>query len=105
MATNGLLIVDKEYPARIKDFLFLALSDNQPEKSLSILAVDSAIPSIIPMKAGPAPRTVVKKTGRRGYIISLLTSVRKLTKPSINIFLVIPLSKILESHSPFHWQV
>ena len=53
----------------------------------------SAIPSTSPTKAIPAPRTTFRNTGSSGYIISLLISVRKLTKPRANMFPEIPLEK------------
>ena len=42
------------------------MSDHQPLASLSNAAVDSAAPSMVPMKAALAPRTVLRKTGRSG---------------------------------------
>jgi hypothetical protein len=42
----------------------------------------SANPSTKPSESAPAPRTLVRKSGRSGTIISLETSVKKLTQPS-----------------------
>ena len=59
-ATKGLLNVDIPYPAAMSHFLFPILSENQPEKTLSRLAVDSAMPSIRPMTDLFTPRTLAR---------------------------------------------
>ena len=55
-------------------------SERAPEKALSRLEVDSASPSISPMVAVRAPRTLARKRGRTFSTISLETSVRKLVR-------------------------
>ena len=50
------------------------------------LAVVSAIPSIRPMAAGPTLRQLARKRGTRVSVISLLMSVKKLTRPSTSTF-------------------
>jgi hypothetical protein len=47
-------------------FLLLKRSENQPEKSFKKLEMLSAMPSIIPTKTSPAPKTWVRKRGMRG---------------------------------------
>src|SRR4030066_454146 len=82
----GLLKVDIQYPTAISHFRLPILSDNQPEKTFNKLAVDSAIPSIRPITDLFTPRTFARKSGTRGYIISELTSIKKLTSPATKTF-------------------
>jgi hypothetical protein len=82
--------VEIPYQAAISHFRFPILSENQPENTLSRLAVDSAMPSIKPMTDLFTPRTFDKKSGIRGYIISELMSIKKLTSPLMYTFLQNP---------------
>src|SRR6185503_17493337 len=66
----------------MRGFLRTTLSAHMPANSFRIDEVASATPSMIPIAAGPAPRVAVRKSGRMGYVISLATSARRLTKPS-----------------------
>jgi hypothetical protein len=59
------------------------LSEKYPEKSLKRLFVVSAMPSIIPIKFAPTPRTDLINIGIRGYIISEEKSLKKLAMPRI----------------------
>jgi len=52
------------------------LSESAPEYNFNRLAVDSAMPSISPIKAVPTPKTLLKKSGIRLAIISEEISVR-----------------------------
>jgi hypothetical protein len=55
-------------------------SESQPEKTLSRLAVASAMPSIRPMMPLPTPSTLLRKRGRRLITISLEMSIKKLVR-------------------------
>src|SRR4030066_470171 len=85
-ATIGLLKIEIAYPAAISHFRLPILSENQPEKTFNKLAVDSAMPSIRPMTDLFTPRIFDRKSGTRGYIISELTSIKKLTSPATKTF-------------------
>ena len=56
----------------------------------AMLAVDFAIPSINPTITTGAPRTVVKKIGKIGAVISEAISLKKLTNPRVKTFFGIP---------------
>src|SRR5689334_4943088 len=56
-------------------------SDSPPEKTLVMLAVASAMPSITPTVSADVPRTDTRKTGSRAWIISEEMSINMLTKP------------------------
>src|SRR5436189_6074363 len=56
-----------------------SLSDNQPEKTFTKLAVVSATPSTTPTSSTLAPSVPVRKSGSTTIAISVLTSVKKLT--------------------------
>jgi len=62
-------------------FFLRNLSERSPEPNLTTEAVLSAIPSMRPIAAGPAPKTLDKNPGRSGWIISLDESFRKLVRP------------------------
>src|SRR4030066_605453 len=85
-ATIGLLKVEIAYPAAISHFRLPILSENQPEKTFNKLAVDSAMPSMRPIMDLFTPRIFDRKSGTRGYIISELTSIKKLTSPATKTF-------------------
>src|SRR5450756_700604 len=89
-AARGLLKVDIPYPTAMSHLRFPILSENHPEKTLSRLAVDSAMPSMRPMTDLFTPRTLARKRGTRGYIISELMSMKKLTSPAMVTFLPKP---------------
>src|SRR5659263_698466 len=89
-ARRGFEMVERLYPKITWGFLFPDLSDIQPEITFMMLAVLSAMPSINPTIVIGAPRTVVRNIGIIGYNISLLISVKKLTRPSMNTFFFMP---------------
>ena len=60
----------------------LGRSASRPEKIFRRLAVLSATPSIRPASGSGVLSTSTRKRMRTGMIISLLTSVKKLTMPS-----------------------
>src|SRR3989339_317417 len=100
---KNLPIIENEYPKIVNDFLFFALSEKYPEKTLRSEAVDSAIPSIRPIIAGVAPKEE-RYTAISGYIISEDISVNKLVIPRIIMFSMPILYKknILISNSIFN---
>src|SRR5664279_5682117 len=56
---NGLTRDEMVYPTNTNSFFFPVLSDQIPLKSLSIEAVVSATPSIIPRSIAPDPRAAI----------------------------------------------
>src|ERR1039458_2005353 len=82
---------------------FPILSENQPEKTLSRLAGESAMPSMRPMTDLFTPRTLARKRGTRGYIISELMSMKKLTSPAMVTFLPKPKNLLFATTKLLHF--
>jgi hypothetical protein len=75
-----LAIVDRPYPATASHLRACTLSDSQPEKTWSRLAVASEIPSMRPMTLVRTPSTLLRKSGRMLMTISLEMSMKKLVR-------------------------
>src|SRR5918994_7553805 len=105
---RGLLIVDNPYPIITKIFLFLNLSDKDPDIILNTLLVSSDDPSIAPRIALDAPKLLTINIGNTPKIISVEKSVKPLTKPKyktlrIPVGLLSPRGLSLEFNSlPFY---
>ena len=63
---------------------------------------ESASPSTSPTMNAFADRTEIRKNGRIGRIISLLTSVRRLTTPRTTMFAVSPYVHVRVAMAPPH---
>jgi hypothetical protein len=68
IANNGLVTVENEYPIKINIFLFLNLSERNPETTLRKDAVVSAAPSTTHMIVAPAHK-LVRNRGIKGKTI------------------------------------
>src|SRR5512137_1142333 len=91
-AKSGFVRDDSPYPAKTNGFRRFILSDQYPEKTFSKDAVVSAAPSTSPTIHALAPSDS-KNKGTTGNTIWLDRSVKRLTKPTIIIFLASPLKK------------
>ena len=78
---NGRVTAAREYPNRTNPLREPIRSDQPPDQSLTMLDAESTIPSITPSENRFPPKTVRRNCGSSGKIISLATSLRKLTHP------------------------
>jgi len=69
---------EERYPENTMGFLTLSLSDKNPNNAFIVLETKPIDPLTNPITISSPPRERIK-TGRRGRIISLLTSFKKLT--------------------------
>src|SRR4030042_326058 len=88
-AKSGFVRDDIPYPAKTNGFRRFILSDQYPENAFSNDAAVSAAPSTSPTTQALAPRDNRNK-GTTGNTIWLDRSVKRLTKPTIIIFLDSP---------------
>jgi hypothetical protein len=79
---SGLLTAARPYPSKISGLRRWKRSESVPEKILTMAAVASAMPSMIPIATGEAPRIVTRKSGRRLWIISEERSMSSETNPN-----------------------
>src|SRR2546425_5766090 len=77
----------------MKRFRRPAASENRPEKIFMNETTLSENPSSRPTINAFAPRTLIRKNGRIGRIISLLTSVNRDTTPRMTTFAVSPYAR------------
>ena len=78
---SGRVTPAKAYPDSTNPFREPIRSDQAPDQSFTTLDAESTIPSITPSQNRLPPRTDNRNCGSRGKIISLATSLRKLTHP------------------------
>src|ERR1019366_352077 len=79
-ASSGFTALATKYPPTTMGLRCETLSARYPEKSLAKEATLSAMPSMIPSCAGPAPSDA-RKAGSTQYAISLAVSLRNEVRP------------------------